>query len=162
EPTTQLHAQRPPLAGAVERPGDVRPPVHDHRVAALVGDVPAADVEPLTTPVRVVLGVVETAEEQRDLRVVLALSHRQPDGGLEHLLRDPVARGAAIERSGALPHPGQARPGGLEVTAFELDGAGRHDTSCRWAGKRATTRTYPVPFLAASGFPGGVSAGTLS
>jgi hypothetical protein len=140
EPPAQLHAHRHGLAGAVERAGDVGAPVDDHRVAPIVGDVPAADVEPLAAPVRVVEGVVEPPEEQRDLRVVLELLHASPQGVLQHLLRHPVAGCAEVERRRTRAHAGQACTGGLEVTPFGVDAGAGHDSTSANAGPVRGTR----------------------
>src|SRR5680860_662616 len=71
EPSTQLDTHRLRLAGSVERPADPGPPVDHHRVAGLVGDVTAADVEAFALGIRVLLVVVEPAEEQGDSGICL-------------------------------------------------------------------------------------------
>ncbi len=107
ETTAQLNAHRLRLARAVEGSADPGPPVDDHRVPDLVGDVAPTDVEALALRVLVRLVVVQAAEEERHGRVVLERLHPQVDRGLENLLADPVAGCGCVEGSGSRPHPGE-------------------------------------------------------
>jgi hypothetical protein len=121
EPAAQPDPHRLGPAGPVERRGDVGPPVDDQRVAGRVVDVPAADVErlrPLGT--RQGLDVVQPAEEQRHVGVVLELLHPPPQGGLEEFGVDPVGA-VDLQRSGLGPHRRQRGPGGGQVVAFGFE-----------------------------------------
>ena len=86
-------------AGAVERQADRGPPVDDHRVARLVADVAAADVE-RAPGLGVVRCVVEASEEQRDGRVVLERRQPAPLGGFEQHPADPVGGGRGVHGGG--------------------------------------------------------------
>jgi hypothetical protein len=92
EPPAQPDPHRRGRRGAVERQADRGPPVDDQRLAILVGHVPAADVEG-GAALNMVGFVVEPAEEQRHARVVLEGLHPRVQGGLQHQLAHPVARG---------------------------------------------------------------------
>ena len=119
EPAAPLDAHRVGPAGPVEGAGDVGPPVDDDRVAALVGDVPAADVPALAA------GVVGAAEEQRGRRVVDERGGAAVQRGREVLGGDPVAA-LHLQGEGALAHPGQVAAGVGQVLllAGELDVGG--------------------------------------
>ena len=112
EAAPQLHAHRLGGGGPVERRGDRGPPVDDHRVAVVVADVPAPDVERLLA----VLGAhVDPAEEQGGARVVL----QRGDPAGEHLPEQLAGPGVGgllrLEPVGGLPHPTQVVAGVVEV-----------------------------------------------
>ena len=105
--------------GPVERRRNRCAPVDDERVAVLVGDVSAPDVELFLVGrgLRRV-GVVDATEEEGCRRVVGQGRHAPGKRRAEGLTADGVARLRRIQGQCRLPHPGEvgARPG--EVFAF--------------------------------------------
>jgi hypothetical protein len=137
EAPTKPHAHRLGPAGPIERAGHVRAPVDDHRVAGLVGDVPAPEVPALRRAAAAggggVRGVdVDPAEEQRGRRVVDQRRRTPVQGGGEVLAGDPVATLGA-QRQRALAHPGQLAAGQRQVGPLGGQGVGlgrRHEGRC--------------------------------
>ena len=123
EAASQLDAHRLGLAGAVERQADPGPPVDHHRVADLVGHVPAADVEALAARVGVRVVVVEPAEEQR---------HR----GVVRELPSSARRSRTRGTSGS---PSRRRPTSRGPTCGRACGAAAEREAARWS--RSATRS---------------------
>ena len=102
------HALRVDGAGPVERPGDRRPPVDDHRVAGVVGDVPAADVEGLDDPIS---GQgVGAAEEGGDAGIRGQVPEPLGAGGTQPLGGPGVDTGVDHSRSPRYASPSGSRP----------------------------------------------------
>ena len=121
EPAADRHALRVAHARAVERPGDRRPPVEDHRLAEVVDDVTAADVIGVAGVLVERGAEVEPAEEQRRGRVVGEFG--DPAGelppeafGRERVARDLVAAGE--QSLGPASHAGERRAGRGQMGAF--------------------------------------------
>ena len=112
EAAPQLHAHRLGGGGPVEGRRDGGAPVDDHRVAAVVADVPAPDVEGLLA----VLGArVDPAEEQGGARVVLQRGDPAGQHPAEQLAGPGVRGLGGVEPVGGLAHPAQLVAGVVEV-----------------------------------------------
>ena len=144
EPAPDADAHRLGPAGPVERHRDLGPPVDHERLALLVVHVPAADVEGLVGRFQ----VVQPAEEQRHLRVVLELLHPPPDRCLEELGVHRV-RAVDLQRAGLLPHLRERGAGVRRGSPSRLGGSAArrvrgHDKT---SAKRSTVREAPPRYL---------------
>ena len=137
EPAAQLDAHRLGRGGAVERGGDGGPPVDDDRVAAVVGDVPAPDVEGL---VAVVGAGVDPAEEQGRARVVLQRGDAAGEHVAEQLAGVRVAGLGGVEPVGGLAHPAQLVAGVVEVGLLAGEHVGGGGGGAGWGRRTARAR----------------------
>ncbi|WP_307812513.1 hypothetical protein [Phycicoccus sp. CSK15P-2] len=147
EAAAEADAHRLGGGGPVEGGRDRGAPVDDDRVAVVVADVPAADVEGLLA----VLGAaVDATEEERGARVVLEGGDPAGEDVAEHRGVERVARGAGVEPVDGRTHPGELGAGSVQVGLL-----GREDgVRGRWGGRRGHGGT-------ASCRRGGSGAGVL-